>query len=44
MSITDRICFLRVKGKWFSCTLINVHALTGEKTEEVNEELYTLLE
>jgi len=35
---------LRLKAKWFSCTLINVHAPTNEKTEVVNEELYNLLE
>jgi len=35
---------LRLKAKWFSCTLVNVHAPTNEKTEEVKEELYNLLE
>jgi len=35
---------LRLKAKWFSCTLINVHALTNEKPEEVEEEFYNLLE
>jgi hypothetical protein len=40
----ERICYLRLNAKWFSCTLINVHAPTHEKTEEVNEELYNLLE
>ena len=31
-------------AKWFSCTLINVHAPTNEKTEEIKEEFYYLLE
>jgi len=29
--ISERICCLRLKAKWFSCTLINVHAPTNEK-------------
>ena len=35
---------MRLKAKWFSCTLINIHAPTNEKTEEANEEFYNLLE
>ena len=35
---------MRLKAKWFSCTLINVHAPTNEKMEEVKEEFYNLLE
>ena len=27
----ERIGCLRLKAKWFSCTLINVHAPTNEK-------------
>ena len=27
-----------IKTKWFSCTRINVHAPTNEKTEEIKEE------
>jgi hypothetical protein len=40
--INERICYLRLKAKWFTCTLINVHAPTNKKTEVVNEELYNL--
>ena len=29
--INERICYFRLKAKWFSCTLINVHAPTNEK-------------
>ena len=29
--INERICYLRLKAKWFSCTLINVHAPTNER-------------
>jgi hypothetical protein len=35
---------LRLKAKWFSCTLINVHATTNEKTGDIKEEFYNLLE
>jgi hypothetical protein len=35
---------LRLKAKLFSCTLINVHAQTFEKMEEIKEEFYNLLE
>jgi len=35
---------LRLKAKWFSCTLINVHAPTNKKMEEIKEEFYNLLE
>ena len=35
---------MRLKAKWFSCTLINVHATTNKKTEEIKEEFYNLLE
>jgi len=35
---------LRLKAKWFFCALINVHVPTNEKTEEVKEEFYNLLE
>jgi len=40
----ERLCWLRLKAKWFSCTLINVHAPTNEKPEETKEEFYNLLE
>jgi hypothetical protein len=39
--MNERICYCRLKAKWFSCTLINVHAPT---TEEVNKKIYKLLE
>ena len=43
-SINERVCSLRLKAKWFSCTLINVHAPTNKKTEEIKEDFYNLLE
>jgi len=41
--INERICCLRLKAKWFSCTLINVHAPTNEKMEAIKEEFYSLI-
>jgi len=35
---------MRLKAKWFSCTLINVHTATNKKMEVVNEQLCNLLE
>jgi hypothetical protein len=32
--INERICWLRIKAKWFSCTLINVLAPTNEKKQK----------
>ena len=34
---------MRLKAKWFSCTLTNVHAPTNEITEQIKEEFYNLL-
>ena len=42
--INGRICCLRLKAKWFSYTLINVHAATNEKMEEIKQEFYNFLE
>jgi len=42
--INESICCLRLKAKWFACTLINVHAPTNVETEEIKEEFYNLLE
>ena len=42
--INKRICYLRLKTKWFSCSLINAHSATNEKMEEIKEDFYNLLE
>jgi hypothetical protein len=41
--INERICCLRLKAKWFSSMLINVHAPTNKKMGEIKE-CYNLLE
>jgi hypothetical protein len=43
-AINKRLCWLRLKAKWFSCTLINVHVQTNKKTKETNKEFNNLLE
>jgi len=35
---------MRLKAEWFTYTVTNVHAPTYEKTEEIKEEFYNLLE
>jgi hypothetical protein len=42
--INERICYWRLKAKWFSCTLINVPAPINEKMGEVKAGFYNSLE
>jgi hypothetical protein len=41
--INERLCWMRLKAEWFSCTLINVHVSTNEKLDETREDFYNLL-
>ena len=42
--ISDHICKLRVKGKFYNMTLINVYAPTEDKEEEIKEQFYEELQ
>jgi len=38
--LNERICILRLKGKFYNITLINVHAPTEQKMEEEKDKFY----
>ena len=42
--INERVCYLKIKSRWFNSTLINVHAPPNDKSEEVKNEFYYNLE
>lgn len=44
MSVNPRISVLTIKAHWFDINLVNVHALTDDKTQEGNDKLYGELE
>ena len=43
-AISTRICALRIKGKFFNYTIINVHAPTKLSTEEEKDSFYDPLQ
>ena len=42
--VTDRICVLRMKGKFFNYSLINAYAPTNDKPDDVKNEFYERLD
>jgi hypothetical protein len=44
MPVNERISCLCVRGNFFNCSIINVHAPTEEKPEEEKEAFYEALE
>jgi exonuclease III len=42
--ISDRICKLRIKGKFHNMALINIYAPTEDKEEEIKEQFYEELQ
>jgi exonuclease III len=43
-TISDHICKLKVKGKFYNMTLINVYAPTEDKVEEIKKQFYKELQ
>jgi exonuclease III len=42
--INERLCVIRIKGKFFNYSLINIHAPTNDSEEEAKDQFYEQLE
>lgn len=42
--VDERMCYLRVKGRFFNLSIINVHTLTENKEDAIKDEFYEELE
>ena len=43
-AVNERICVLRLKGRFHNYSMINVHAPTEEKEEYIKDQFYNILE
>lgn len=41
--VNERICRIRLKGKFFNTSIINAHAPTEDKTDDIKEDFYDVL-
>jgi hypothetical protein len=42
--INERLCVIRIKGRFFNYSLINTHASANDSVEEAKDQFYELLE
>jgi len=42
--VSDRVCVIRIKGRFFNLSLINVYAPTNDRPEDEKDSFYSLLE
>jgi hypothetical protein len=42
--INERVCVIRIKGRFFNYSLIDIHAPTNDSEEEANDQFYEQLE
>jgi hypothetical protein len=42
--INERLCVIRIKGRFFNYSLINIHAPTNDSEEEAKDHFYEQLE
>jgi hypothetical protein len=43
-SVSDRVSYIILRGHWYHIIVLNVHALTEDKTDEVKDSFYEELE
>jgi hypothetical protein len=43
-SINERLCVIRIKGRFFNYSLINIHSPTNDSEEEAKDQFYKQLE
>jgi hypothetical protein len=42
--INERLCVIRIEGRFFNCSIINIHAPTNDSEEEAKYQFYEQLE
>jgi hypothetical protein len=42
--INERLCVIRIKGRFFNYSLINIHATTNDSEEKAKDQFYEQLE